>query len=143
MSGITPQRIPTNNASTPQSAPLTEYPARASTDSEPGPVNATVNPATPRTGVYSYPPRDEEALLDVHAQGGNKHYAEDDSRRDWRKKPQRQKKSAAGLRQPRHQGVAPAWREPEHREELTGGVNPRPAEPAKQFSVRRSAAEGV
>src|SRR5712664_2254877 len=40
-------------------------------------------------------------------------YAGDDSRRSWYEKPQRQKKSTAGLRQPRHRGVAPAWREPD------------------------------
>src|SRR5438132_11121263 len=56
MSGITPQRRPINNADTPQSAPLTEDPTSPSTDSDPGPVNASVNPATPRTSVYSYPP---------------------------------------------------------------------------------------
>ena len=56
MSATIPPRTPTTTAAMPQNAPLSLYLNRASTDSEPGPVNASVKAATARTRVYSYPP---------------------------------------------------------------------------------------
>src|SRR5580704_15008438 len=45
-----------HRAATPQNPLLTDNPSSATSDGEPSSVNATVNPATPETSVYLYPP---------------------------------------------------------------------------------------
>jgi len=78
-------------------------------------ISRSDRPESQQMRVLVRPLAMKKPLLDVHAQGGGKHYAKNDSRRSWREKPHRQTKSTAGLGQPRHQRVVPACREPEHR----------------------------
>jgi len=120
----------------PQNAPLSLYLSRASTDSEPGPVNGERQGGhTEDEGVLISATRDEEALPDMHAEGSNKHHTEDDRCRKRREQPERHKETTPGLSQARHQRMAPPRHEPDHLEELTGGVKPVPPNQPNNFCV--------
>jgi hypothetical protein len=113
----------TNNAINPQRTPLPEYPTSASTDSDPGPVNASVNAATPRTNVYSYPPLVmKKPFLMCTLKAATSITLKMSVAAVGVSNPSARRSPPPVSANPRHLRVAPAWREPNHREELTSGV---------------------